>query len=148
MRRIVAAIILLSFAVGLSLWSETTYSKHMESFIADIEKIIEECDKKSTEEIIKYAEKTAEKWHKTDDLLHSLVVHDGMDDLEEIITSLPEIAKHSGIEELKAKCVEAVNIIRNLLESERLSIGNVLQLCINCKIGVTESKSIVIHNVK
>lgn len=126
MKRIVAAITLLSFAVGLSVWAETTYSMHMESFIADIEKIIDECDKKPTEEIIKSAEKTAEKWHETDDLLHSLVVHEGMDELEEIITSLPEIAKHSGIDEMKIKCVEAVNIIRNLLESERLSIGNVL----------------------
>ena len=126
MKRIVAAIVLLSFAVGLSVWAERTYSMHMEGFMTEIEKIINECDKKPIEDIISSAEKTAEKWHKTDDLLHSLVVHEGMDELEEIITALPEIAKHSGIDELKTKCVEAVNIIRNLLESEKLSIGNVL----------------------
>ena len=126
MKRIIAAVFLLAFAVGLSAWAEKTYSDSMEFFMTEIENIIDECGRKSAEEIIISTEKTAEKWHETDDLLHSLVVHEGMDELEEIITSLPEIAKHSGIDELKMKCVEAVNIIRNLLESEKLSIGNVL----------------------
>ncbi len=126
MKRIVAAFILISFAVGLAVWSENTYRKYMSSFKKDIETIIAECDNKSKNEIIKSTEQTAKKWHKSDDLLHSLVVHEGMDDLEEIITSLPEIAKHSDTDELKTKCIEAVNIIGNLLESERVSIGNIL----------------------
>lgn len=126
MKRVVAAVVLLSLAVGLSLWAENTYEKYMSSFENDIENIISVCDSKTEDEIIKLTEQTAERWHKSDDLLHSLVVHEGMDDLEEIITSLPKIAKHSGKDELKTKCVEAVNIIRNLLESERVSIGNIL----------------------
>ena len=126
MKRVVAAVILFSFAVVLSLWSETTYEKYMSSFEKDIENIISLCENNTEEEIIKSTEQTAERWHKSDGLLHSLVVHEGMDDLEEIITSLPEIAKHSDKEELILKCVEAVNIIKNLLESERVSIGNVL----------------------
>ena len=126
MKRVVAAVILLSFAVGLSSWSEITYRKHMSSFEYDIENIISLCDNSTENEIIDLTEKAAEKWHKYDDLLHSLVVHEGMDELEEIITSLPEIAIHSDTDELKIKCVEAVNIIRNLLESERVSIGNIL----------------------
>ena len=83
MKRVVAAVILLSFAVGLSAWSEITYRKHMSSFEYDIENIISLCDNSTENKIIDLTEKTAEKWHKYDDLLHSLVVHEGMDELEE-----------------------------------------------------------------
>ena len=59
MKRIIAAIFLLSFAVGLSVWAEKVYSDRMEFFLTEIEKIIDECGKKSEEEVIKSTEKTA-----------------------------------------------------------------------------------------
>ena len=49
-----------------------------------------------------------------------------MDELEKSITSLPLLIEHSDREEFRNECIRAVNQINNLIDSERLNIGNVL----------------------
>jgi hypothetical protein len=53
-------------------------------------------------------------------------MHEGMDDVEENITALPLILKHSDREEFKNKCIEAINQIENLLNAEKLIPENIL----------------------
>lgn len=126
MKRLISAIVLLILSVSVSAWSAYTYKKHMIHYSHAISNLLAVCETEQKSDAVKEAETIVEQWHETDDLLHSLVVHEGMDELEEIITALPEIAKHSDIEELKINCIEAIEIIDNLLESEQISIGNVL----------------------
>lgn len=122
MRRVVAAVLLLAAAVSLSVWSGITFKKEMESLSYSLEELLicpaEERESKT--------DKLITQWNASSKLLHSLVVHEGMDELEEVITSLPLTVGHSTDEEFKNKCIEAVNLIKNLLESEKLDIGNIL----------------------
>ena len=75
--------------------------------------------KKETEEVVAA-------WYDSSAFLHSLVAHEGMDELEKSITSLPLLIEHSDREEFRNECIRAVNQINNLIDSERLNIGNVL----------------------
>ncbi len=126
MKRVVAAFLLLSTAVFLAVWSGITYQSKMEMLEKSLEELIVCAEKSSDEEIKKETENLSILWESSSKLLHSLVVHEGMDDLEETITSLPLILEHSTKEEFKNTCIEAINLIRNLTESEKLNIGNIL----------------------
>ncbi len=126
MKRVVAAFLLLSTAVALAVWSGITYQSKM----GGLEKLLEDlviCAQNGSDEEIKLqSEKLTAEWKNSSELLHSLVVHEGMDDLEETITSLPLLLEHSTKEEFIKACIEAINLIKNLTESERLNIGNIL----------------------
>lgn len=126
MKRVVAAFILLSTAILLAVWSGITYQSKMEKLEKSLETLIICAEKSSDEETKKETEKLYTEWEKSSKLLHSLVVHEGMDDLEETLTSLPLLLEHSTKEEFKRACIEAINLIRNLTESEKLNIGNIL----------------------
>lgn len=98
----------------------------MEFLAYSLENLIELSADSSDEALKDETQKLMIKWNNSSKLLHSLVVHEGMDELEETITALPLILTHSTKEEFTSKCIEAVNIIKNLIESEKLNIGNVL----------------------
>ena len=94
----------------------------------------------SLHELVDYAENDSDsalsektddlllQWNKSSGTLHSLVMHEGMDDLEEDITALPHIIEHSDRDEFKRKCIEAINRIENLLNAEKLNFENVLKI--------------------
>lgn len=126
MKRVVAAFLLLSAAIFLAVWSGIIYQGKMSSLEHSLEELILCAEKGSEEEIKSQTERLTAEWENSSKLLHSLVVHEGMDDLEETITSLPLLLEHSTKEEFKNACIEAINLIRNLTESEKLNIGNIL----------------------
>lgn len=126
MKRVVAAVLLLSAAVSLAVWSGITYQSKMEKLLHSLEDLIVCAESGSDKETKAQTENLTAEWESSSKLLHSLVVHEGMDDLEETITSLPLILEHSTKEEFKKACIEAINLIKNLTESEKLNIGNIL----------------------
>ena len=98
----------------------------MSSLLYSVEEII---DCAETENDLILNKKTGDllrKWEKSSVILHSIVMHEGMDVLEENITALPIIIEHSDREEFKLKCIEAINQIENLLNAEKISIENIL----------------------
>lgn len=126
MKRVVAAFLLLSAAVALAVWSGITYQSKMGGLEKQLEDLVICAQNGSDDEIKSQTEKLTAEWKSSSELLHSLVVHEGMDDLEETITSLPLLLEHSTKEEFIKACIEAINLIENLTESERLNIGNIL----------------------
>lgn len=126
MKRVVAAFLLLSTAVALAVWSGITYQSKMGGLKKQLEDLVICAQNGSDDEIKSQTEKLTAEWKSSSELLHSLVVHEGMDDLEETITSLPLLLEHSTKEEFIKACIEAINLIENLTESERLNIGNIL----------------------
>lgn len=126
MKRTAAAVILLAFAVLISVWSGHIFKREMNFLLVSIEEII---DCAETEPDIILSKKTGDllrKWEKSSVILHSLVMHEGMDELEENITALPIIIEHSDREEFKKKCIEAINRIENLLNAEKVRTENIL----------------------
>ena len=128
MKRVVIAIVLLISAISVSVWANISFEKNMEEFSSLLQNLIV-CSEKSDDELLKTeTEMIVDKWYSSSAFLHSLVAHEGMDELEKSITSLPLLIEHSDREEFRNECIRAVNQIKNLIDSERLNIGNVLAI--------------------
>lgn len=126
MKRIIIALLLLISAVSVSVWSNISFEKQMKAFSSEINNLISCSEKLPDEKLKDETRKIVDAWHDSSAFLHSLVAHEGMDELEKSITSLPLLLEHSDREEFRNECIKAVNQIDNLIDSERLNIGNVL----------------------
>ncbi len=126
MKRIFAAAILIAVAVSLAVWSGITFKKEMDSLSERLNSLIQISEGNNVNKLKKETQLLVDEWNDSSELLHSLVVHEGMDKLEETITALPLILEHSEIDEFKNKCIEAINIIGNLTQAEKVNIGNIL----------------------
>ncbi len=126
MKRIIIALILLLSAISVSVWSNITFEKNMEEFSYALRSLISYSEKSDNEKLKEETLKVVNAWYDSSAFLHSLVAHEGMDELEKSITSLPLLLEHSDREEFRNECINAVNQINNLVDSERLSIGNIL----------------------
>ena len=126
MKRIIIATLLLASAISVSVWSNISFKNFMNDFSASLEMLISYSENSGDDILKKETEKVVEAWYDSSAFLHSLVAHEGMDELEKSITSLPLLIEHSDREEFRNECIRAVNQINNLIDSERLNIGNVL----------------------
>ena len=125
MKRIIVAIILLLSAVSASVWSNFSFEKHMKEFSSSLQNLISYSESLSDEKLKEKTGRVVDAWLDSSAFLHSLVAHEGMDELEKSITSLPLLLEHSDREEFRKECIKAVNQIANLIDSERINIGNV-----------------------
>lgn len=126
MKRVIIAAVLLLSAISVSVWSNISFEKYMKNFSVSLENLISYSEISDDDNLKKETEKVVEAWYDSSAFLHSLVAHEGMDELEKSITSLPLLIEHSDREEFRNECIRAVNQIKNLIDSERLNIGNVL----------------------
>lgn len=126
MKRVVVAVLLFTCAISVSVWSNISFEKNMKLFLESIENLIVYSEKSTDKALKKETQKLVDAWNDSSAFLHSLVAHEGMDELEKSITSLPLLLEHSDREEFINECIKAVNQINNLIDSERLNIGNVL----------------------
>lgn len=126
MKRVVVAVLLFTCAISVSVWSNISFEKNMKLFLKSIENLIVYSEKSTDKALKKETQKLVDAWNDSSAFLHSLVAHEGMDELEKSITSLPLLLEHSDREEFINECIKAVNQINNLIDSERLNIGNVL----------------------
>lgn len=126
MKRIIIALLLLISAISVSVWSNITFEKNMEYFSYSLKNLISYSENSDDEKLLKETMTVVEAWQESSAFLHSLVAHEGMDELEKSITSLPLLLEHSDREEFRNECIKAVNQINNLIDSEKLNIGNVL----------------------
>ena len=126
MKRVAAAVFLLSAAVALSAWAGYVFKSEMNGLLSSLNSLIDTAQTDSDDELVKKTDEILVQWEKSSGILHSLVMHEGMDDVEENITALPLILEHSDREEFKSKCIEAVNQIKNLLNAEKLNLENIL----------------------
>ena len=126
MKRTAVAVFLLAAAVALSAWSGHLFRREMNALLQSVEEIVDCAETEPDEALNKKTGDLLRQWEKSSVILHSLVMHEGMDELEEDITSLPMIIEHSDREEFKIKCIEAINQIKNLLNAEKINIENIL----------------------
>ena len=122
MKRVAAAIVLLVFAAGIALWSGYLFDTRMNYFENRLSQLLVT----SEIQLAAKTDETVKEWNDHAGFLHSVFTHDGIDELEILITSLPMTLEYSGVEELYAKCIEGINIIKNLKSCEKLTFENVL----------------------
>lgn len=126
MKRIAVAILLLVSAVSVTLWTGHIFEKEMIRFEEELNNLVKISENASQEKLIEEAEKIVLQWNNSSGLLRSVVLHDGVDELGRGITSLPQIIKCSGKDEMVIKCIEAINMIKNLKICEKISFENIL----------------------
>lgn len=126
MKRALTAFFLITVAILLSIWSSHIFKREMDGLLYSINEIINNVDTDSDEALHERTDFLIAKWKKSSVFLHSIVMHDGMDELEENITALPMMIEHSNRDEFKKKCIEAVNQIKNLMNTEKIKIENIL----------------------
>ena len=126
MKRVVAACILLLIAVAVTLWTDYVFAKETESLEKELNLLIEISETVSEKELLEKAENIVFEWEKSSGLLRSIALHDGVDELGRNVSSLPQIIEYSGKDEMKKVCIEAINLIKNLRECEKVSIENIL----------------------
>lgn len=125
MKRLVIALILLSAAVFIAVWSGIVFRSELNSLNDSIEHLIDVSQSSSDEILKEETSKVLSEWEKASSFLHSFVLHEGMDILEQNITSLPLLIEHSDRLTFRNKCIEAITQIENLLNSEKISIENI-----------------------
>ena len=126
MKRVVAAFLLFAAAVSITVCSGITFQKKMMILSEKLDGLIICSETCSDKELKEKTWELVDIWNGSSELLHSLVVHEEMDKLEEIVTALPLTLEYSEKDEYINKCIEAVNIIKNLLKAEKINIGNIL----------------------
>lgn len=126
MKRVAVAIVLLSVAVIASVWAGVIFKSEMNALLQSLQSVVDSAESDSDEDVLKKTEELLALWNKSSGILHSLVMHEGMDDVEENITALPLLLEHSDREEFKIKCIEAINRIENLINAEKLNLENIL----------------------
>lgn len=125
MKRVVAAFFLLAASVFIALWSGNVFRAELNSLTSSLNRLIDISETASDEILKEETDNVMAEWEKASKILHSLVLHEGMDELEQNVTSLPLIIEHSSREIFRTKCIEAINQIKNLLNSEKLSAENI-----------------------
>lgn len=125
MKRLVIALILFSAAVFIAVWSGIVFRSELNSLNDSIEHLIDVSQSSSDEILKEETSKVLSEWEKASSFLHSFVLHEGMDILEQNITSLPLLIEHSDRLTFRNKCIEAMTQIENLLNSEKISIENI-----------------------
>lgn len=126
MKRVVAAVVLLGIAVITSVWAGIIFKSDMNALLQSLQSVVDSAESDSDEVLSEKTDELIALWNKSSGILHSLVMHEGMDDVEENITALPLLLEHSDREEFKNKCIESINQIKNLLNAEKLNFENIL----------------------
>lgn len=126
MKRVAAAFVLLGVAVSAAVWSGYYFNREMSSFESELNELIVISESCSNEELTKETEKIVFRWNNSLGLLRSVVPHEGVDELSRDILSLPKLIKYMDREQMREKCIEAVNYIESLKACEKISFENIL----------------------
>lgn len=126
MKRLIASFLLIISAVSATVYARRTFLKEIDSLSDSIQNVIEISENGSDSELNESIDILQKKWQSSGRTLHILVNHGEMDEAEQNITALKETVKHTDRTELRIKCIEALNQLKNLRESEKISLENIL----------------------
>lgn len=125
MKRLIAAIVLLLFAVGISSWGHFKLNKTCDDLISEIEICIEAAESGDTQKLFEQGESLDLWWKKNHTVLSVLVNHSALDTMQGFLPTLKELAKVGDREEVIENCYECINMTEDLKMNEEISIGNI-----------------------
>ena len=94
MKRVAAAVVLLAVAAGISVWSGYVFQSRMDCFEKELSLLLDAPDS----ELSSRTQKIAELWEEHGDFLHSVFIHEGIDELEMLIVHLEKLQSFSQIQ--------------------------------------------------
>ena len=118
MKRVVVAAVLLAVAAGVTVWCGYVFDREMDYYEKELNRLIDISSASTDEKLIEEATKLVRIWDDSSVLLRSVVLHGGIDELGRSISSLPQLIKISGKEEMQKKCADAAVEIAHAIEDE------------------------------
>ncbi len=126
MKRFATALVLLALTLTLSIGAQLIFSKKTDELITDLNFLLTAVDAGEGEE--RALEKAEDAWHGSKKILHILLVHRSMDEIEININSLREYLDSGDDEALRQACTEALKQLENLRDAGKITIENVLRI--------------------
>lgn len=123
MKRFVTALVLLAFTLSLSIGAQIVFFKKTDELIDSLETLIDCVDRGEGEE--RALENTKTVWQNSKKMLHILLVHRTMDEIEININSLGEYLNAGDTEALRQACTQALMQVENLRDAGRVTIENI-----------------------
>ncbi len=126
MKRFATALVLLLLTLTLSIGAQLIFSKKTDELITGLEALLRAVDAGEGEE--RALENVEEAWRGSKKILHILLVHRSMDEIEININSLGEYLGAGDRESLRQACTEALMQLENLRDAGRITIENILKI--------------------
>lgn len=126
MKRFVIALILLCLAVAISVSAEVIFIKRTDTLIDSMNELLKAIDAGDEEQMSTELNTVKENWNRSKKILHVILIHRSMDEIEININSLEEFLKSRDFESLRQSCTEGLQQLENLRDASRLSIENIL----------------------
>lgn len=126
MKRFATALVLLALTLTLSIGAQFIFSKKTGELITSLDSLLSAVDAgEGEEQALKKAEET---WQSSKKILHILLVHRSMDEIEININSLREYLDSGDDEAMRQACTEALKQLENLRDAGKITIENVLKI--------------------
>ena len=126
MKRFATALVLLLLTLTLSIGAQLIFSKKTDELITGLEALLCAVDAGEGEE--RALENVEKAWLGSKKILHILLVHRSMDEIEININSLGEYLGAGDRESLRQSCTEALMQLENLRDAGRITIENILKI--------------------
>ncbi len=126
MKRFATALVLLLLTLTLSIGAQLIFSKKTDELITGLEALLCAVDAGEGEE--RALENVEKAWLGSKKILHILLVHRSMDEIEININSLCEYLGAGDREALRQACTEALMQLENLRDAGRITIENILKI--------------------
>lgn len=126
MKRFVIALVLLCLAVAISVSAEVIFFKRTDALIDSMNELLRAIDAGDEEKMSTELNTVKENWNRSKKILHVILIHRSMDEIEININSLEEFLKSKDFESLRQSCTEGLQQLENLQDASRLSIENIL----------------------
>ena len=126
MKRFVIALIMLCLAVAISVSAEVIFFKRTDALIDSMNELLRAIDAGDEEKMSTELKTVKENWNRSKKILHVILIHRSMDEIEININSLEEFLKSKDFESLRQSCTEGLQQLENLQDASRLSIENIL----------------------
>ncbi len=126
MKRIYIAIALLAVSITLSIVSHAVFERKISDLSDGLYKLLDLSETAELDTLKNETEKFNLLWEKSSGVLHILTIHTEMDGAEMCIISLKDLLDSGNMEEYKINCIDAISELKNLENSEKLSLNNIL----------------------
>lgn len=125
MKRFVVAIVLLVFAISISVGSEIIFSKKTEVLIESMGELLHTVDTGDRKVIKEKLDTVMSNYERSEKILHVLLNHTSLDEIEININSLNEFLSADDMDSFRESCTQALRQLENLQGASKLTVENI-----------------------
>lgn len=125
MKRLIAAVAIVIFILGVSCSGYFLILKKADNLIKEIDTAIALADEKS-KVLDKKTADIEKEWKKSETVLAALLPHSELDNIEIDIESLMDFSKQKKYDDYSSACIDCSKRLKHIKKSERPDLSNIL----------------------